>query len=171
VLLARDETTHRELVSAFASRQVGKTYLALVWGKPRPHKGRYEWPLGPDRHDRRRMLVDPEGRKALTEYEVRGHAAYASLVELHPRTGRTHQLRVHLAHAGHPIVGDDLYGGPRHRGVRNAKLKEILQANHPYLHAWHLHLPTSSPIGELFLAAPLPADLGTTLQSLGLSPP
>jgi len=135
VLLARDEDAHRALVRAFSERRVAKAYLALVWGRPRPAEGRWTWPLGPDRRDRRRMTVSEDGTPAVTEYAVAGHGRHASLVTLTPATGRTHQLRVHLAHAGHPIVGDDLYGGPRHRAVREPGLRRLLDPGHPLLHA------------------------------------
>ena len=72
------------------------------------------------------MKVDPEGRPALTEFRTLARAAHVALLELTPRTGRTHQLRVHLAAAGHPIVGDDLYGGRREHGVRSPALRAAL---------------------------------------------
>ena len=109
-----------------------KAYLALVWGRPRPHRGTWEWPLGPDRSDRRRMRVDDAGRRSVTGFELIARAPHVALLRLEPATGRTHQLRVHLAHAGHPIVGDDLYGGPRHRGVRDGALRSILAPSPPF---------------------------------------
>ncbi len=171
VLLARDEDAHRELVRAFAARTVGKLYLALVWGRPRPAEGRWTEPLGPDRSDRRRMRVDPAGRAAATAYRVAGRAAGVSLVRLEPATGRTHQLRVHLAHAGHPVVGDDLYGGPRHRGVRDPELRRLLDPGHTLLHAWRLHLPPTPANPELIVTAPLPPEFAAALAALRLAPP
>ncbi len=171
VLLARDEEAHRALVMALSARLIAKTYLALVWGHLRPPAGRLEWPLGPDRSDRRRMRVDSAGRSAVTAYSVVGTAPHVTLVRLEPFTGRTHQLRVHLAHAGHPIVGDDLYGGPRHRGVRDARTRAVLDPDHTYLHAWRLHLPTTSASAELILHAPPPADFTAALSTLGISLP
>ncbi|OYV92719.1 MAG: hypothetical protein B7Z68_09865, partial [Acidobacteria bacterium 21-70-11] len=162
---------HRELVRAFAARRVGKAYLALVWGRPRPAEGSWSFPLGPDRSDRRRMRVDEAGRAAATAYRVAGRGPGVALVRLEPATGRTHQIRVHLAHAGHPVVGDDLYGGPRHRGVRDPALRRLLDPGHTLLHAWRLHLP-ATPVGpELILTAPLPADFAAALAALGLAPP
>ncbi len=171
VLLARDEDAHRELVRAFAARRVAKVYLALVWGRPRPAEGSWSFPLGPDRADRRRMRVDPEGRPAVTAYHVAGRAPGAALVRLEPATGRTHQIRVHLAHAGHPVVGDDLYGGPRHRGVRDPALRRLLDPGHTLLHAWRLHLPATAAGPELIVTAPLPAEFAAALAGLGLAPP
>jgi 23S rRNA pseudouridine1911/1915/1917 synthase len=171
VLLARDEDAHRELVRAFAARRVAKVYLALVWGRPRPAEGSWSFPLGPDRADRRRMRVDTEGRPAVTAYRVAGHAPGAALVRLEPATGRTHQIRVHLAHTGHPVVGDDLYGGPRHRGVRDPELRRLLDPGHTLLHAWRLHLPATAAGPELIVTAPLPAEFAAALAALGLAPP
>jgi 23S rRNA pseudouridine1911/1915/1917 synthase len=171
VLLARDEEAHACLAAAFAARKVDKAYLALVWGKPRPREGRWEWPLGPDRKDRRRMKVDPAGRPSASRYHVVATAPHVSLVELHPETGRTHQLRVHLAHAGHLIVGDDLYGGPRHHAVRNPSLRKVLQPDHPFLHARRIGLPRTACTQELILTAPLPQDFQEALLALGMVPP
>jgi 23S rRNA pseudouridine1911/1915/1917 synthase len=171
VLLARDRDTHRELAAAFAARRVEKTYLALVWGRPRPPSGRFEQPLAPDRRDRRRMRVDASGRSAASVYETLARGRHVTLLRLTPLTGRTHQLRVHLAGAGHPIVGDDLYGGPRHRGVSNAALRSALDPGRPLLHAWRLCLPASRTTAELTVTAPLPADLRAALAGAGIPEP
>lgn len=171
VLLARDGDAHRALVTALSTRLVAKTYLALVWGHPRPPAGRFEWPLGPDRGDRRRMRVDGAGRSAVTVFGVVGRAPHVALLRLEPLTGRTHQLRVHLAHAGHPIVGDDLYGGPRHHGVRDPRRRAVLDPGHTLLHAWRLHLPETAATPELILHAPLPDDLSAALAVLGIPAP
>jgi 23S rRNA pseudouridine1911/1915/1917 synthase len=165
VLLARDAATHRELVQALGARRIGKVYLALCWGHPRPREGRYDVPLGPDRDDRRRMRVDPAGRPAATRYRVVAAPSHAALVELRPETGRTHQIRVHLAQAGHPIVGDDFYGGPRHRGVREAAIRAALAPDHPFLHAWRLELPEE--LGPV-ITAPLPSDFAAAVGALGI---
>jgi len=171
VLLARDEDAHRALVRAFSERRVAKTYLALAWGHPHPPEGRWSWPLGPNRRDRRRMVVTEGGRPSVTDYAVEARGPHVSLLRLAPATGRTHQLRVHLAHAGHPIVGDDLYGGPRHRGVREPELRRLLDPGRPLLHAWRLHLPDTDATPELILAAPIPADLDAALAGLGIATP
>ena len=162
VLVALDADIHRELVTRFAQRQAEKSYLALVWGHPRPAAGKWEDRLGPDKKDRRRMRVDPEGRSALTEYRTVAKAPHVALLALTPRTGRTHQLRVHLAAAGHPIVGDDLYGGPREHSVRPPALRAALTPGRSLLHAFRLAVPGLEP--ESF-EAPLPADFAATLAA------
>jgi RluA family pseudouridine synthase len=170
VVLARDAQAHRELAAAFAARLVAKTYAAVVWGRPAPPAGRWTWPLAPDRRDRRRMRVDPEGRAAATAYRVAGGPRFACLLVLRPETGRTHQLRVHLAHAGHPIVGDDLYGGPRDRGVRDAAVRRALQPPHTLLHAWRLELPAIGGAPPIALVAAPPETFARALAALGLGP-
>jgi 23S rRNA pseudouridine1911/1915/1917 synthase len=97
-----------------------------------------------------------------------GRAPHVALVHATPETGRTHQIRVHLAALGHPIVGDDLYGGPRHRGVRDLRTRALLAPDHPFLHAWRLSLPASECTPEIILTAPLPADFAAALAALGL---
>jgi 23S rRNA pseudouridine1911/1915/1917 synthase len=164
VLLALDEEMHRQFARSFAEHRAGKVYLAVVWGTPRPRVGSYADPLGPDRTDRRRMKVDPAGRPARSDYAVLSTARYISLVALWPATGRTHQLRVHLAAAGHPIVGDDLYTGARERAVREPELRALLTPGRALLHAWRLELPDLSPSR---FEAPLPADFARVLAATG----
>jgi 23S rRNA pseudouridine1911/1915/1917 synthase len=170
VLLARDEGAHRALLRALAERAVEKSYLALVWGRPRPADGEWRWPLGPDRRDRRKMRVDVAGRAAASGYRVLARAPHVALLELSPRSGRTHQLRVHCAHAGHPIVGDDLYGGPRHHGIKDPAVRAVLSPAHTLLHAWRLHLPATNATTELFLSAPVPYEFRAALAGVGIGP-
>jgi 23S rRNA-/tRNA-specific pseudouridylate synthase len=115
------------------------------------------------------MKVDPSGSPAATQYRTLADASHVSLVELRPETGRTHQLRVHLAHAGHWIVGDDLYGGPRHRAVRDRNLREILNPSHPLLHAWRLGLPDLPGLSARRFEAPPPKEFLAALDRSGIS--
>jgi len=166
VVVALDAAMHAELARAFAERRVGKIYLAVVWGHPRPRAGAWDVPLAPDRRDRRRMRADPGGRPARSEWRVVATAPHVALVALWPQSGRTHQLRVHLAHAGHPIVGDDLYGGPRHRAVRERALRQALAVSRALLHAWRLELPAVSPAR---FEAPPPRDFERACTAAGLA--
>lgn len=165
VLVALDDEAHRMILRLFAAGETEKRYLALVWGHPKPAAGIFAEPLGPDRSDRRRMRVDPEGRPARSGYRVLARAPHVALVELVPQTGRTHQLRVHLSAAGHPVVGDDLYGGPRERGIRPASLREALTPGRSLLHAWRLSVPGLEPSR---FEAPLPADFRRSAGAAGL---
>lgn len=167
VLVARNAATLRLLSQALSRGEIHRSYLALVWGKPRPHEGVWESGLSPDPKDRRKMRVDPAGKTAVTAYRRLAHVAPVSLLLLQPRTGRTHQIRVHLSAAGHPIVGDDLYGGPRHHGVKDPERRRLLALSHPLLHAWRLQLPKG--MTPSVVTAPLPEDFGAVLEALGLS--
>lgn len=171
VLLARDAESHSALTRLFSERSVHRSYLALVWGKPKPREGRWDGPLGPDTRDRRRMRVVLSGKPSVSLYFTLCSSPHTSLLKLLPQTGRTHQLRVHCAHAGHLIVGDDLYGGARERGLRDAALRQALSPGRPLLHAAELHLPESAAGPETRLRAPLPADFRKVLNFLGMPIP
>ncbi len=165
ILVGLDEEAHRDLVRRFSERRVLKLYLALVWGHPRPRRGLFEQPLGPDLRDRRKMRVVAGGRPAATVYWAAAVAPRFALVALEARTGRTHQLRVHLAAAGHPVIGDDLYDGPRYRGVRDRELREQIEAARSMLHAWRLEVPGLEP--SRFEATP-PEDFSRLAHACGL---
>ncbi|MEP6994066.1 MAG: RluA family pseudouridine synthase [Acidobacteriota bacterium] len=156
VLLARTEAAHRALSQAFQTGGAHKTYRALVWGHPRPAEGLYEDPLGRDPEDGRKMRVSPDGKPAASRYRTLARFASIAELELSPETGRTHQIRVHVTAHGHPIVGDDLYGGAtRWHGVRDASRRRALAAvKRPLLHAARIAVPELS----IDVSAPLPED-------------
>jgi 23S rRNA pseudouridine955/2504/2580 synthase len=163
LLLARSRAAARSLTAAFAGRDVEKTYLALVAGKP-PASLRITDPLlKKGRAGLESMVVDPGGQSAQSEMRLIESAGQSfSLVALRPHTGRTHQLRVHMAHVGHAIVGDPKYGGAR--GGAAGRGGAIARRLH--LHAWRLRLPEGRQI-----EAPLPPHFLATLDSLGLAVP
>lgn len=120
MVVAKDDATHRALAAQFADRTVRRTYIAVVRGRLAQGRGVINAPLGRHPKDRQRVAVQPsgQGREAITRYRVLARGPGMTLVELTPQTGRTHQLRVHLAHLGHPIIGDPTYGGrPQPAGV------------------------------------------------------
>lgn len=144
VLVALSPSVARFLGEAFREGRVSKTYLAWVAGMPSPPEGRWNFPLTPPR--RGTVAVDPGGKPASTQYRVREARGADTLLELSPRTGRTHQLRVHCAAAGCPILGDRRYGILR-AGVERA-----------LLHAWRIEFPLPGG-GIMALEAPPPEDM------------
>ncbi len=154
--LAKTERARRGLVRQFEQRSIHKTYLALICGRLAPASGLIDAPLCRDPADRRRMQIDPGGAPAQTRYRtIQTLGAGFALVELHPITGRMHQLRAHLAAQGAPIVGDTLYAGP----TRWAPLSPARQC----LHAQALTFQHPTTGERLRVAAPLPADIQAVL--------
>ena len=161
MVIAKNDPTHRALTAAWP--KVRKEYLAIVYGKPKKDRGTIEAPIGRDPRNRKRMaVVRAGGRAAATEYEVVESLRYASLVRCVLRSGRTHQIRVHLKHLGHPIIGDALYSGPQWRGIPDKRLQKAIAAfPRQALHSWRLTLPD----GRSF-EAEVPRDMRELLQSL-----
>lgn len=169
VLFARNADAHRDLCLAFERGEVRKTYLALCFGAL-PDRGLIDVPL----HEARRGKMRPAhpgesgARQAATEYEVRRRlrtpAGDVLLVELHPRTGRQHQIRVHLRHAGAPLLGDPLYGKAATTAAREAGAFPI-PPRLP-LHAASIKLSAPRTGDSLVIEAPLPQDLQAILQAL-----
>jgi len=166
MVVARTTDAHRALARAFAARRVDKRYLAIVWGTP-DEEGRVDAPIGRHRRDRKRMAVIPAdragARPAVTTWrriaaaDVGGGAI--SLLSVGLETGRTHQIRVHLKHARHPLVGDPVYGEERWREARPPARAVLAAFPRPALHAWRLafaHPGTGEPVA---FEAPPPADL------------
>ena len=154
LLLAKTPAAQAALSAAFEARETGKQYLALCDGIPQRDRAVIDADIGRSHADRRRMAVASDGRSARTEYEVLAAAREHSLLLAKPLTGRTHQIRVHLAAIGAPVAGDELYGrgpGPRH-----------------LLHAWRLTVPHPAG-GELTVTAPLPGDMRAAIDDAGFS--
>jgi 23S rRNA pseudouridine1911/1915/1917 synthase len=158
LLIARTAAALSELARQFKSREVGKQYLALVWGVPRRRQGVVCEPIGRHPVHRQRMAVRAGGRPAVTRYEVLECFDGVALVRAFPETGRTHQIRVHLATIGHPVVADPLYARPR----RETKIAMTRQALHA--EAIRFRHPTTGE--SLELRAPLTADFAAVLQTL-----
>jgi 23S rRNA pseudouridine1911/1915/1917 synthase len=167
VLLARGDAAHRTLSRALQQKTARKAYRALVYGHPVPARGRIDLALARDPKDGRKMRVARDGKPSATAYEtLRRYSGFADL-RLAPETGRTHQIRVHLSAKGHPIAGDDFYGGAtRWRGVKDHTLRaELQRLTHPLLHAERIVIEELS----IDVSAPLPEDYEEIRRSL--SPP
>ncbi len=157
LVVARTPEARAALRAQFRARTVHKIYLALVIGQPRLERARIEAPIGRDPHERKRMAVVSEGgREASTEYRVLERLGDYALLEVQPETGRTHQIRVHLAAIGHPVVGDRVYGPARQR----------LALGRLFLHAARLTFRHPATGGEMTFTAPLPAELEAVLERL-----
>jgi 23S rRNA pseudouridine1911/1915/1917 synthase len=158
IVLAKNERAHRWLTDQFKDRKVEKTYLALVDGAPPTPTGRVEAPIGRDPRDRKKMAVVPleKGREAVSEYKTLERFARHTLLEFHPFTGRTHQIRVHCAFLGCPIVADSVYG---HR-------KPTLALDRHFLHAFRLKITIPGESYARVFEAPLPQDLLAVLEVL-----
>lgn len=161
----------RGLEAALRKRRVEKTYLALVVGVPEPREGVVDAPLRRQdvpKGDRPKVFVggrrDPE---AVTDYRVLDASGGFALVEARPRTGRTHQIRVHLKHLGHPVLGDRTYGDRR----ANEEAKGRYGLWRQFLHAYRVDLEHPVTGEPLAVEAPLPEELARTLEALGLSLP
>jgi len=157
--VARTDRAQSALMRQFAGRTAHKEYLALVRGGAPAPRGRIEAPVGRDPRDRQRMAVTASGREAVTEYEVLGAGGGYTLLRLRPLTGRTHQLRAHLAYLGLPIVGDRRYGG----GIGPGGLER------QFLHAAGLTLSRPSDGQSLRAWSELPADLSASLAAAGIT--
>jgi 23S rRNA pseudouridine1911/1915/1917 synthase len=168
MVVAKNDLAHRALSAQFAQREIKKVYLALVWGHPRPPMGRIDLPLGRHPQARTRMAVRKSGgRQSVTEYRTLESLRHFSLLQVRPLTGRTHQIRVHLKHRGHPIAGDERYGGKGFRRLQPPALRETLEAfGRLALHASSLEFshPVSGQV--LHFQAPLPQDLELLLHRL-----
>jgi 23S rRNA pseudouridine1911/1915/1917 synthase len=162
IVVAKTENALKHLRRQFKSREVQKTYLALVYGRPPTSEGVIEAPVGRDPRMRKRMAVVPGGRPARTRYRLLEELGSYALLMVLPDTGRTHQIRVHLAWLGIPVAGDIVYGGGR--SVRLAQREMGL--GRQFLHAWRLAFEHPGGKGKVDLEAPLPSDLQAALSTL-----
>ena len=155
MVVAKTDTAHQSLSAQFKARVVRKRYLALAHGQLARDSGTIEAAIGRRERDRKRMGVRREGgREARTGYRVLRRLPEMTLVALRLETGRTHQIRVHLAHIGHPVVGDRVYGGRSERRARAG----VEPAERQMLHAWRLGFRHPRTGAWLEFAAPPPAD-------------
>ncbi len=171
MVVAKSDRAHLALSLAFRRRQVEKTYLAVCYGVPREREGVIEAPIGRHPRERQQMAVVSSGRTARTRYAVEETFAGASLVSCRPVTGRTHQIRVHLAHLGHALVGDALYAGRQWRNLKDPRAAAACRDfPRQALHAWRLAFDHPVSGERVVFSAPLPADLEAlvaVLRSVG----
>ena len=158
IVIAKNEQSHRWLQEQFKTRKVEKTYLALVDGRPPTPAGRVEAPIGRNTTHRKLMAVVPleKGREAVSEYRTLESFPHHTLLEVHPLTGRTHQIRVHMAFLGCPVVGDKVYG----------KQKPTLDLGRHFLHAHKLQITLPGEEQSRLFDTSLPPELNKILDQL-----
>lgn len=154
LVIAKTEQTHRALKELLAARRLHRQYLALVDGHPEARSGTIEAPIGRHRREPLLMSIDSHApREARTHFELERLAPDAALLRVRLETGRTHQIRVHMAAIGHPVLGDRQYGGRMAYGLTRQ-----------FLHATRLSFPHPSTGEQVDVQSPLPEDLGAALQ-------
>jgi len=172
LLVAKDDATHLALSEDLKERRVKREYLAVVWGQPR-EGARIETLIGRSRADRKKMAVlKADGRNAITYFEVKETFEFASLLGVTLQTGRTHQIRVHMLHIGHPVFGDPTYGGRRRKYGSLAKTtmetarRYLELIDRQALHAKSLTFTHPATGSEMKLEAPLPRDMKILVDAL-----
>jgi 23S rRNA pseudouridine1911/1915/1917 synthase len=167
IVVAKNEAAHENLADQFREREIFKSYVALVHGRVAQDSGSIDQPIARDPRNRTRMAVVRGGRPALSLYRVRRAYQRFTLLEVEIKTGRTHQIRVHLQWLKHPVVGDAVYGDGRDKTVQDARLRARINALHrQFLHAEQIafrHPRTGEPLS---FTAPLPIELAEFLEAL-----
>ena len=175
IVFAKNEESHKFLSKQFEDRSTTKIYQGLVIGSPAEKKGRIDAPIGEHPHKKGVMLVLRKGKESITDYEVMNEYGIYTLMRFHILTGRTHQIRVHMKHLGHPIVCDPVYGDGKPVFISSIKKKHYNLAKNelderPILSRLALHafqLSFTGPGGKKYdLEALWPKDLKATIQQL-----
>ena len=167
LVVAKSNSAHQRLSRAFRWREVSKTYVGVCYGVPDPPDGAVDAPIGRHNRDRQRMTVRDDGRASRTLYSVREAFLGTALVRFELITGRTHQIRVHMAHVGHALVGDPVYSGRQWRSLANPKAQAACREfPRQALHAWKLEVEHPISGETLAVEAPVPQDLQSLVATL-----
>ena len=169
LVVAKNDLSHEKLSDQFRDRHVFKMYVALVYGRMSQTLGEIEARVGRSPHNRTRMAVlrGGAGRTAHTVFQLAQAYTEFSLLNVQIKTGRTHQIRVHMAHVGHPVVGDAAYGGGRENSVRDANLRQRIHAlGRHFLHSSQLAFAHPRTGERLEFTSPLPPELSGFLKAL-----
>ncbi|HSS21956.1 MAG TPA: RluA family pseudouridine synthase [Pyrinomonadaceae bacterium] len=167
IVAAKTEAAHQSLADQFRAREVFKSYVALVYGVVRQNSGSIEQPIARDPRNRTRMAVVAGGRGAVSLYRVRHSYDAFTLLDVELKTGRTHQIRVHLAWLKHPVVGDVVYDGGRDNSIRDVQLRaRVRKLGRQFLHAERLAFRHPHSGERMQFTAPLPAELADLLAAI-----
>ena len=168
IVVAKDEQTHEALAEQFRTRKVFKSYIALVHGSPRENSGTIDRAIARDRWHRTKMTVAANGRSALSIWKVRKRFEKFALLDVEIKTGRTHQIRVHLASINHPVVGDPTYNEGRDNTIADSDIKRAVEKlNRVFLHAEKLSFKHPATGEKIELMQPMPGELEEVLIRLG----
>lgn len=167
IVVAKDEQTHEMLAEQFRKRKVYKSYVALVHGSPRDNSGTIDRPIARDRWHRTKMTVAANGRQAVSHWNVRQRFEKFTLLDVEIKTGRTHQIRVHLASINHPVVGDATYNAGRDNSIASIEIKKAVEKlNRFFLHAERLAFTHPKSGKRLEFRQDMPAELKAFLHLL-----
>lgn len=167
IVVAKSDEIHEALSEQFRERQVFKSYIALVHGEPEENAGTIDAPIAREKHNRTKMSVRAHGRNALSLWKVKKRFEKFTLLAVEIKTGRTHQIRVHLAYINHPIVGDETYNAGRDKTVFDLKIRKAIQdLGRFFLHAEKLAFTHPVTKEKLSFTTPLPDDLTGFLRVL-----
>jgi 23S rRNA pseudouridine1911/1915/1917 synthase len=167
MIIAKNNAAHRSLSDQFKNREIKKEYLALVSGVPSPPFGTINLALGRDPQNRKKISTRARRKRtAITHYAIAEAYDAVSLLKIRIETGRTHQIRVHLAQKGHPVVGDSLYGATRSKGLPAGLMQRVKELHRPFLHSHRLQFRHPRSGALLAFEAPLPEELQQFLLNL-----
>lgn len=165
IVVAKNEAVHENLSGQFRNREVYKSYVALAHGEIERNTGKIDAPIARDRHNRLKMSVQKSGRNALSLWKVRQRFEKFTLLDVEIKTGRTHQIRVHLSCINHPIVGDETYNSGRDNTVADLRIRQaITDLNRFFLHAERLSFTHPLRKEKMDFHAPLPKELKDFLR-------
>jgi 23S rRNA pseudouridine1911/1915/1917 synthase len=167
IVVAKNQEAHDALSEQFRNREVFKSYLALVHGEVAEASGSVDAPIAREKHNRTKMSVRAHGRNALSLWKARQRFEKFTLLGVEIKTGRTHQIRVHLAYINHPVVGDETYNSGRDKTVRDLKIRRAIEdLNRFFLHAEKLSFTHPQTKEKMDFTAPLPPELSSFLEIL-----
>jgi 23S rRNA pseudouridine1911/1915/1917 synthase len=167
IAVAKTREIHEKLSEQFRNREVFKSYIALVHGEIEENSGTIDAPIAREKHNRTKMSIRAHGRNALSLWKVKQRFEKFTLLAVEIKTGRTHQIRVHLAHINHPVVGDETYNAGRDKTVRDPQIRQaIANLNRFFLHAEKLSFTHPATNEKMNFRAELPPELSEFLELL-----
>jgi len=167
LVVAKTEEIHERLNEQFREREVFKSYVALVHGAIEGNAGTIDQPIAREKHNRTRMAIRAHGRNAVSLWKVRKRFEKFTLLNIEIKTGRTHQIRVHLMSINHPVVGDETYNGGRDKTVKDLTVRQaITDLNRFFLHAERLHFTHPNTSERLEFYVPMPPELKNLIETI-----